>query len=407
MRAVVLGPGRVGCGFAGHVLRSSGYDLVFVARNQQLVDHFNRVGHYRVRLVGSGELDERVDGVRAVAMEDPRSVVEAIKGADLVVSAVTSSGVSDVAPILAAGLRECPRPVNVIALENLHDAGWRLRARVKLSDAEAAERHGFTGGLVGRAVSWRLGDPAGDEPLTFVGDRQDDLVVYRCRLRRPFPRIKGMLAVDDYEAHVRRKLFTFSAGHAATAYFGHLKGYRYIHTAIRDSEIRSGVLGVMREGQFVVAAHYGPEFGGDDRDLIAMLSRFENAGLDDPIARVGRDPRRKLGPDDRLVGPAVAAEPLGIHPSALTLAVGAALCFDHPDDPPSGDLHREIADRGLGVILRRVCGLDIRHPIGRSVSEAFLRLGAGRRNNLLLSMNRHLWAWDDCADPPADWARTG
>ena len=32
MRAVVIGPGRIGCGFAGHVLREAGYDVTFVGR---------------------------------------------------------------------------------------------------------------------------------------------------------------------------------------------------------------------------------------------------------------------------------------------------------------------------------------------------------------------------------------
>ena len=49
MKAVVFGPGRIGCGFVGQLLHASGYDLVFVGRDA-IVDHLSRVGRYLVRL---------------------------------------------------------------------------------------------------------------------------------------------------------------------------------------------------------------------------------------------------------------------------------------------------------------------------------------------------------------------
>ena len=62
----MIGPGRVGCGFAGQLLRASGFDVVFVARNPVLVDHFNRVRHYRICLSESEEAKE-VDTMQRVA----------------------------------------------------------------------------------------------------------------------------------------------------------------------------------------------------------------------------------------------------------------------------------------------------------------------------------------------------
>ena len=50
MRAVIVGPGRIGCGFAGQVLHESGFELVFLARDPQMVGHLSRVRGYRVSL---------------------------------------------------------------------------------------------------------------------------------------------------------------------------------------------------------------------------------------------------------------------------------------------------------------------------------------------------------------------
>src|SRR5204863_138892 len=84
-----------------------------------------------------------------------------------------------------------------------------------------------------------------------------------------------------------KKLYTFCAGHAAAAYFGALKGYRYVHSAIRDPEIRSAVLSAMEEGQRGLEQRYGPELAGDGAELEAIIARFENAALTDPVSRGG------------------------------------------------------------------------------------------------------------------------
>ena len=39
MKAVVIGPGRIGCGLAGQALHASGYAVTFVARDRRIVEH--------------------------------------------------------------------------------------------------------------------------------------------------------------------------------------------------------------------------------------------------------------------------------------------------------------------------------------------------------------------------------
>ncbi|MFQ5859898.1 MAG: hypothetical protein ACE5LU_30245, partial [Anaerolineae bacterium] len=213
-------------------------------------------------------------------------------------------------------------------------------------------------------------------------------------LRRPLPAIEGMIVANDYSAWIRRKLYIFSAGHATAAYLGYLKGYHYIHTAIRDPEIRAAVLAAMAEGQRGLAARYGPEVAGDERDLLDIVARFENAALNDPIVRVGRDPRRKLGAQDRLVGAARLAEKAGIRPVKLALAAAAAFCFYNPADPSAIDLHRRIETAGLGPVLQQISGLDPRWGLGRLVADVWLRLTDGWQiGNQLLSLDQLLWAW--------------
>jgi len=146
------------------------------------------------------------------------------------------------------------------------------------------------------------------------------------------------------------------------------------------------VLAAMEEGRVGLLRRYGLELAGTHAELHEILARFDNAALNDPVTRVGRDPLRKLGPQDRLVGAARLAQEAGVSPKRLALAAGAALCFVCA------------LDRGTcpapAATVRMVAELDPIHGLGREVLEAFSRLVQGREDdNVLLSLSDHVWSW--------------
>ncbi|MBM3459313.1 MAG: hypothetical protein FJX77_12380 [Armatimonadetes bacterium] len=55
--------------------------------------------------------------------------------------------------------------------------------------------------------------------------------------------------------------------------------------------------------------------------------RLRNPQLPDAIARVGRDPLRKLGPEDRLVGAARLCLAEGVPPDPILVGIAAALRY--------------------------------------------------------------------------------
>ena len=396
MKALIIGPGRIGCGFAGQLLHDSGYDVVFAARTTIMTDYFNREHAYKVRLISTSRSDELlVDGVRAVCTNKNYEVVEEIKSADLIVTAVGVDNIPHIAPLIAKGLKKRDSPLNIIAFENLANAGSHLRELVSshLPKDFLLTEYGFSGALVTRVVSHRLWDPAKKDLITFVGDQPTTFVVKRSDLCTPLPKIKGMIATDEYSALIKRKLFLFNAGHAACAYLGFLKGYHYIHSAIKDPEIREAVLSAMIEGQHGLRARYGQDIAGDKKDLLKILKRFENAALNDSIIRVGRDPRRKLGQKDRLIGAARLAEEAGVQPKNLARIVASALYFSE-NDSSSSDLHHEIGILGLHTMLKRISGLDPNQDFALCITRFYQKLGEGwQKNNLLLKLNKETWSW--------------
>lgn len=107
-----------------------------------------------------------------------------------------------------------------------------------------------------------------------------------------------------------------------------------------------------------------------------LLVRFANRRLSDTVERVGRDPIRKLGPDDRLVGAARLAEAHGIEPHGLALGIAAALCFDAESDPRAIELRDMVRTKGLGGTLEAVSGIREGERLFHLVVRQHSRLSA-------------------------------
>jgi mannitol-1-phosphate 5-dehydrogenase len=377
MRAVVIGPGRIGLGFAGELLDRAGAKLSVVGRGA-VVDNLQRTGRYRVRLADQAAEHEREIPVgRALHASDVQAVAAEIARARVVAVAVRPENLGAIAPVIAAGLeaRTRKKPLNVIAFENSLDAGTNLRAAVaeQLPAEFSLKRHGFSGAVVSRAVSRILGEAREPVPLTFVGDRLERFMVHGPSLRKPLPKVPGLMRVKDFEAAFNAKLYVFSAGHATVAYLGFLKGYRYVHAAVRDPEIRRAALAAMREGQQGLAARYGRALAGGEPELQAILWRFENAALNDPVARVGRDPRRKLEPGERLVGAARLCEAAGVRVATLPLAAAAAVCFEGAGRPASAAARTPSSQPSA---LRELCMAQADSGFSQRVTAAWERFSS-------------------------------
>jgi len=188
----------------------------------------------------------------------------------------------------------------------------------------------------------------------------------------------GMEPHDRFAAYVDRKLYIHNAGHAVLAYLGYLKGLTYGYEALADPAIYRWLRQALNESQRALVAHHGLDPAALQAHVDDLLVRFGNRALGDTIYRLARDPLRKLGPTDRLVGAANLALAHGIAPVGLATGIAAALAFDHPDDPRAVELQRRLAAEGLDAILQEVCGLEPMGPLASLVKRRYALVQAGR-----------------------------
>jgi mannitol-1-phosphate 5-dehydrogenase len=402
--AVQFGAGNIGRGFMGQLFFEAGYDTVFVEAYRDLVDRLNAEGQYPLRLLDAyskQEIDMTISRISAVAADDIDRVAQCIEEADVISTAVGVKNLRSVAPVLAEGIRRRlqrgvkgkragseknppgaahtgVKPVDVYLCENILDAPRQLKEAVRehLNEEEQAradELVGFVGTTVARMVPVVDPELKKTNPLLVVADSYHRLPFDGRANRAQPPEIEGLYPVANFKAEVERKLFVYNLGHAALAYLGNLKRYTYVHETIADGDFYAVFSGALDESSKALLDLYQDDLDYEHHQSLRrdIDIRYGNPLLKDTIARVGRDPIRKLGPHDRLIGSLNLCLRRGVYPKRIAAVCAAALCYDSSGDEEAQRLQRMIAERGVDRIIEEITGVAPASRIGEEILSAY------------------------------------
>jgi mannitol-1-phosphate 5-dehydrogenase len=363
MRAIHFGAGNIGRGFIGKILADAGWSVTFADVNETLVGLIAGNGRYPVDIVGSGNRREEVTGVTAVSSIGDE-IVSLIASADLVTTAVGPAILPKIAPTIARGLEARTAagnhaPLNIIACENTIRGTTQLKEAVfgHLSTSVVAVVEndvGFADSAVDRIVP--PAPPVEGEPLAVTVEEFSEWIVDRTQLKGWAHDIPGMELTDDLMAFVERKLFTLNTGHAITAYLGFEKGLPTIRDSIENAGIRSIVKAAMEESGAVLIRRYGFDPAKHAAYIEKILGRFANPFIRDDVARVGREPLRKLGKGDRLIRPLLGTLEYGLPHENLVKGIAAALHYRNESDPQAVEMQATIAEVGVAAAVDRFSG---------------------------------------------------
>lgn len=389
MKAVQFGAGNIGRGFTAQLFTESGYEVVFVDVMDEVVDLINERKSYPIEIASENPETVTITNVRAVHGSDREAVAREIRDCSLVCTAVGVNVLRHVAPAIAMGIRlradaGIDEPLNIIICENLLTAGETLRGHiVEALPAEYVpymdEHIGFVGSVVSRMVPVMTDEQKERDPLLIVVEAYKRLPVDGRGFKGPVPEIVGFEPYDNFEAYIERKLFTHNLGHATAAYLGWLKGYEYMWQAMRDPQVRGIAEAALAEtGEALIKRHgFTPE--KHQAHIDDLLERFGNVALGDQVSRVGRDPIRKLGPEDRMIGGGKLCLEYGITPTNVCVGTAAGLMFDNPDDPAALEVQAMIREGGLDRVFHEVCDIDPASDLAQMIREQYERLKAGIR----------------------------
>ena len=299
------------------------------------------------------------------AVEDDRKqLVAAIREAAEVATAVPSAdsyraaGPGSLHELLARGLEERQgKPALIYAAENHNRAAEILREAV-LEECDAKTR-GVRSSLreKGRFVNTVIGKMSGvvsdDVQIESRGIVRLTPSAERAHLVESFNRIliespmadggtecdRGISVFEeksDLLPFEEAKLYGHNAAHALAAYLAALCGLSRMNDLAKRRDILDFVRQAFLEESGNALIH---RYAGQDplftREGYAsytddLVERMINPHLGDLVSRVTRDPERKLGWNDRLVGTMRLAVAAGVRPQRFAVGVAAALIHLRP-----------------------------------------------------------------------------
>ena len=355
-QAIMIGAGNIGRGFIGAILSRSGYHVTFADVNMTLIDAINAEGRYTVHIQDRNPAAFTITNIDGISSAGPE-LAEALKTAELVTTAVGLRILPIVAKPIAAGIAArkaagTAAPLNIVACENAVRATSQLKNAVyALLDDEtkafADANVGFADCAVDRIV------PKMDfaDPLDVAVEEFSEWDVERSGWKGELPEIDGMSVVDDLSAYIERKLFTLNSGHAICAYLGCLRGHHTILDSVSDPVIGPIVYRAMQQSGAGLVKKFSMDEQKHQAYIDRIFARFHNPYLQDEVARVGREPIRKLAASDRLISPLLTAYNFGLPVDQLIFGAAAALRYDNAEDPQSVELQKTIAEQGAAAAL--------------------------------------------------------
>ena len=372
----------------GQLFFEAGYRTVFVEENRELVRLIRERGQYLLRLLDAytkTELDVKITNVDSLSTVDVGLVASSFSEADIAGTAVGVESLKQIAPLIASGIRArqaVGRPaIDIYLCENSLTAAATLKKEVFTCLDPATQRWaeknvGFVGTSVARMVPALRERFKGIDPLFVVADSYHKLPYDGRAARAPQPRIEGMNPVRNFEAEVERKLFTHNLGHAALGYIGYLKGYSYVHEPFADPYLSKIFMGALQETASALIQMYPEDLDArEHQDILEDVKvRFSNPMLMDTVQRVARDPLRKLGPNDRLIGSAKLCMAHKVVPTNIATICGAALCYDYELDPAAVQLKQLILEKGPEYALHKVSGVNPEGELGCKILAAYHKL---------------------------------
>ncbi|KAF8915227.1 mannitol dehydrogenase domain-containing protein [Mucidula mucida] len=366
-----------GRGFIGPLLSQSGYHVTFVDVREDVIDELNKEPHYKVHVLDANneQDDEKITDVSG-STPNETSTLDAIADADIVTTSVGPDVLKKIAGTIAEGIskRREKGELTVIACENMIGATSQLKDYVvdafKSEDKLALLQNvGFPNCEVDRIV------PAfeGKNNLDVGVEGFYEWIVEKSGVKGTLD-IKGMQLQDSLQPFLERKLYTLNCGHAMLAFLGYIKGYKTIAEAVADEECKETTRKALYEsGAGLIRRHGFDE--KDHRDYIERtMMRFANPNIKDELARVSRNPLRKLAPNERLVGAVNMCREFELGRAHLIKGIAAAFYFDVEEDEEAVQLVRLVKEKGIESAIEETTSFEKGSQDHRDVLKEYYQL---------------------------------
>ena len=340
MSVTVIGAGKTGRGFIGRLLAESEKEIRFIDKDAALVADLNAKNQYRIGFFGGKRADFTVSNYKAHTWEQVDKIED-----ELILVSVCGPNRPDVGAALKARLAK-DKHYYIITAEKSSGPAKVLKEAIGMENVSVSESTVFCTTLEKDGLN------ISSENYPYLQCDADLLEGYT-------PDVKGIRPVGEFGNFLTRKLFTYNAASCVIAYLGWLRGYTDYGEAANDE----GILALLDRNYAATNRALCREFGYEEKDQaeFAALSKvkFTDRTIVDTVARNAREPQRKLGAAERVIGPMLLLHKYGEDTEVLEMTAAAMLLYDNDGE----DKWRAIkAEKSAAQILTEIGGVPADHP---------------------------------------------
>ena len=337
----IIGAGKTGRGFLARLL--SGENITFIDKNAELVERLNSEGKFEISYFGNKRPAQTVSYKKAYTWE-----TLIWESADVIFVSVGGSNLSDVGAQLKKYVKAGQR---IIVCENASKPAKKLYDAIGIDGVLISESTVFCTTIEG-------------EGLNINSEWYPYLQFDAEPMRDSLPALANIKPIFEFGNFLTRKLFTYNSASCIIAYLGYQKGYTVYSDAANDPEI----LALLDKNYSLINECMCLEFGYEKEDQreFALLSRdkFTDTTIVDTVARNAREPQRKIGKAERVVGPLLLLNKYGADTSVLEMTLASMLLY-RPE--AEVEWNKIVSDLGFDGVLTELAGLEKSSPIFQRV----------------------------------------
>lgn len=382
MSCVIFGAGKIARGFIAHLLSLSDIDFVFVEKADVLADLINEREQYTINILGAPEKNYVVKNAKALKFSQEKEITEAIAEADVVFDAVGGKNLQEIVPFYIKGIEKKAEKggyLNFVTCENWKEPARILKEGVEAGIAPEAREYldnyvGFTESVIMRSGIEAPKELLKKDPLIVNVQNYWHLPVDAARVKGSLPDIKYMEHLTGFDGFLERKFYTYNAANGTISFVGALLGYKVLAEAAHDERILKILHGVYQETGKALSMKHGISLEEQMAFAKTSLNKLQDYTIVDSIERNARDPQRKLGKDDRLVGSARMVLSCGIRPENLCTAIACAIYYRNPEDSSAVALEKVVKEEGIDAVLEKICGIEPEGELGILIKEKIKKI---------------------------------
>lgn len=380
MKAIILGAGRIGRGFIAELMTLNHVDVTFFDVNKEFVDLMNQTTKYTIHILGDESLNVHMANVKAFTFDDMACFAREWEQADFVFTACGGKNLVAVGEKIGQAFRlrtqqEAVRISNIVTCENWINPVEDLKKAI-LSQLDKSQQELFevtTG--VSESVIMCTGTGAPDpakvtNPVDTWLQNMRYLPINRDLIKGTIPQWQYIEFVGEFGDLLTQKIYTNNTSVATLSYLGYLKGIKHVADAANDPEIEPILDQVYAEINEILVDGLGINRESQLKFSKTAKAKYTDRAIVDLVTRIARDPIRKLGPEDRFIGPLTIALKTTVVPRAIALGAAAALYFDDKEDENAASLTQYRKEHGIDAIFETICKIDPNGQIARWIKEA-------------------------------------